>query len=105
MTEACGDNKTTQWYLKGTEPTEICPIHSSTSSSTMAINRLEREMMKTGLKLDFEFERQPLKLNLDFLDGDYSFESSSDSLEEEIDDMEANLVDTNIDYDYNYLMD
>ena len=105
LTEACGDNKTTQWYLKGTEPTEICPIHSSTSSSTMAINRLEREMMKTGLKLDFEFERQPLKLNLDFLDGDYSFESTSDSLEEKIDDMEANLVDTNIDYDYNYLMD
>ena len=105
LTEACGDNKTTQWYLKGTEPTEICPIHSSTSSSTMAINRLEREMMKTGLKLDFEFERQPLKLNLDFLDGDYSFESSSDSLEEKIDDMEANLVDMNIDYDYNYLMD
>ena len=105
LTEACGDNKTTQWYLKGTEPTELCPIHSSTSSSTMAINRLEREMMKTGLKLDFEFERQPLKLNLDFLDGDYSFESSSDSLEEKIDDMEANLVDTNIDYDYNYLMD
>ena len=105
LTEACGDNKTTQWYLKGTEPTEICPIHSSTSSSTMAINRLEREMMKTGLKLDFDFERKPLKLNLDFLDGDYSFESASDSLEEKIDDMEANLVDTNIDYDYNYLMD
>ena len=105
LTEACGDNKTTQWYLKGTEPTEICPIHSSTSSSTMAINRLAREMMKTGLKLDFEFERQPLKLNLDFLDGDYSFESASDSLEEKIDDMEANLVDMNIDYDYNYLMD
>ena len=105
LTEACGDNKTTQWYLKGTEPTEICPIHSSTSSSTMAINRLEREMMKTGLKLDFEFERKPLKLNLDFLDGDYSFESASDSLEEKIDDTEANLVDMNIDYDYNYLMD
>ena len=105
LTEACGDHKTTQWYLKGTEPTEICPIHSSASSSSMAINRLEREMMKTGLKLDFEFERQPLKLNLDFLDGDYSFESSSDSLEEKIDDTEANLVDMNIDYDYNYLMD
>lgn len=108
LTEACGDHKTTQWYLKGTEPTEMCPIHSSTSSSTMAINRLEREMMKTGLKLDFEFERQPLKLNLDFLDGnysDYSFEGDSDSLEEKIDDGEANLVDMNIDYDYNYLMD
>lgn len=105
LTEACGDHKTTQWYLKGTEPTEICPIHSSASSSSMAINRLEREMMKTGLKLDFEFERQPLKLNLDFLDGDYSFEGESDSMEEKIDDSEANLVDMNIDYDYNYLMD
>lgn len=105
LTEACGDHKTTQWYLKGTEPTEICPIHSSASSSSMAINRLEREMMKTGLKLDFEFERQPLKLNLDFLDGDYSFEGESDSMEEKIDDNEANLVDMNIDYDYNYLMD
>ena len=105
LTEACGDNKTTQWYLKGTEPTEICPIHSSASSSSMAINRLEREMMKTGLKLDFEFERQPLKLNLDFLDGNYSFEGESDSMEEKIDDNEAKLVDMNIDYDYNYLMD
>ena len=105
LTEACGDHKTTQWYLKGTEPTEICPIHSSASSSSMAINRLEREMMKTGLKLDFEFERQPLKLNLDFLYGDYSFEGESDSMEEKIDDSEANLVDMNIDYDYNYLMD
>lgn len=105
LTEACGDHKTTQWYLKGTEPTEICPIHSSASSSSMAINRLEREMMKTGLKLDCEFERQPLKLNLDFLDGDYSFEGESDSMEEKIDDSEANLVDMNIDYDYNYLMD
>ena len=105
LTEACGDHKTTQWYLKGTEPTEICPIHSSASSSSMAINRLEREMMKTGLKLDFEFERQPLKLNLDFLYGDYSFEGESDFMEEMIDDSEANLVDMNIDYDYNYLMD
>lgn len=105
LTEACGDHKTTQWYLKGTEPTEICPIHSSASSSSMAINRLEREMMKTGLKLDFEFERQPLKLNLDFLYGDYSFEGESDFMEEKIDDSEANLVDMNIDYDYNYLMD
>ena len=105
LTEACGDHKTTQWYLQATEPTEICPIHSSASSSSMAINRLEREMMKAGLRLDFEFERQPLKLNLDFLDGDYSFEGESDSMEEKIDDSEANLVDMNIDYDYNYLMD
>lgn len=105
LTEACGDHKTTQWYLTGTQPTELCPIHSSSSSSSLAVSRLEKEMFKTGLKYDFEFERSPLKLDLDFLDNDYFFENAlDDENQNNFDDM-TESVEINIDYDYNYLME
>lgn len=105
LTEACGDRKTTQWYLTGTQPTELCPIHSSSSSSSLAVSRLEKEMFKTGLKYDFEFEKNPLKLDLDFLDNDYFFENALDNENQNnLDDM-TESVEINIDYDYNYLME
>lgn len=105
LTEACGDRKTTQWYLTGTQPTELCPIHSSSSSSSLAVSRLEKEMFKTGLKYDFEFEKNPLKLDLNFLDNDYFFENALDNENQNnLDDM-TESVEINIDYDYNYLME
>ena len=106
LTEACGDHKTTQWYLGGTQPTELCPIHSSSSSSSLATGRLEREMYKTGLKFDFEFEKEPLKLNLDFLDDDYSFSNEVNYDENDnYEEITESVIDITIDYDYNYLME
>ena len=106
LTEACGDHKTTQWYLSGTQPTELCPIHSSSSSSSLATGRLEREMYKTGLKFDFEFEKEPLKLNLDFLDDDYSFSNEVNYDENDnYEEITESVIDITIDYDYNYLME
>lgn len=105
LTEACGDRQTTQWYLTGTQPTELCPVHSSTSSSSLAVIRLEKEMFKTGLKYDLEFEKNPLELNLDFLNDDYYFENfQSDENQNNFDDS-GERVEINIDYDYNYLME
>ena len=71
LTDACGDNKTTQVYLEGTEPTEPCPIHSSSGYATLAISRLKKEKFKSGESLNVTLDTSPLSFNIDFLDDDY----------------------------------
>ena len=51
LTEGCGDHKTTQVYLEGTQPTEFCTVHNSTSNSSLAITRLEKSMYKSDYRL------------------------------------------------------
>lgn len=98
-TEACRGNLTTQWYLTGTQPTEICPIHSGSSTSTLMIYRLEKEMYKSGQKFNVEIDTTPLSFNLDF------FESQSDITNPDFDDFEPIKLENSVDYDYNYLME
>ena len=98
-TEACRGNLTTQWYLTGTQPTEICPIHSGSSTSTLMIYRLEKEMYKSGQKFNVEIDTSPLSFNLDF------FESQSDITNSDFDDFEPIKLENSVDYDYNYLME
>ena len=98
-TEACRGNLTTQWYLTGTQPTEICPIHSGSSTSTLMIYRLEKEMYKSGQKFNVEIDTSPLSFNLDF------FESQSDITNPVFDDFEPIKLEKSVDYDYNYLME
>lgn len=98
-TEACRGNLTTQWYLTGTQPTEICPIHSGSSTSTLMIYRLEKEMYKSGQKFNVEIDTSPLSFNLDF------FESQSDITNPDFDDFEPIKLENSVDYDYNYLME
>ncbi len=71
LTEACGNHKTTQYFLTGTQPTEICPVHSGQSGSVLAVSRLEREMYKSGQRWTQTYDTTPLQLNLDFLSADY----------------------------------
>jgi penicillin-binding protein 1A len=98
MTESC-EHSTTQWYLEGTQPTEICPIHSSTSNSVISIIRLEREMYKSGQRMSFDFDTTPLTFDLNApLTSDY--DSSEDEEEEE--DIVENSTSK---FDYNYLME
>lgn len=105
LTDACGDHKTTQWFLEGTQPTEICPVHSNTTNSTLARIRLEKEMYKSGQRFNLDFDRSPLTVNFDFLNDGYDF--TNDNLDS------TTLTDDNIeqetwaeeDYDYNYLME
>ena len=102
LTEACGDHQTTQWYLAGTQPTELCPIHSTSSNSTLAISRLEKEMYKSGQRMNLVFDTTPLSFNLDFLEADYVPSEEYEYTEEEYEETE---IPQNQDYDYNYLMD
>lgn len=105
LTDACGDHKTTQWFLEGTQPTEICPVHSNTTNSTLARIRLEKEMYKSGQRFNLDFDTSPLTVNFDFLNDGYDF--TNDNLDS------TTLTDDNIeqetwaeeDYDYNYLME
>ncbi|MCR5284738.1 MAG: PBP1A family penicillin-binding protein [Treponema sp.] len=105
LTDACGDHKTTQWFLEGTQPTEICPVHSNTTNSTLARIRLEKEMYKSGQRFNLDFDTSPLTVNFDFLNDGYDF--TNDNLDS------TTLTDNNIeqetwaeeDYDYNYLME
>ncbi|MCI1209881.1 MAG: PBP1A family penicillin-binding protein [Treponema sp.] len=67
LTPECGNNKTTQWFLSGTEPTTMCTIHSNTSGRTLALSRLEREKYQSGYHFTEQPDDAPLSYNLDFL--------------------------------------
>ena len=97
LTESC-EHSTTQWYLEGTQPTEICPIHSSTSNSVISIIRLEKEMYKSGQRMSFDFDTTPLSFDLSA-----PLASEYDSEEEE--EEEEETVDSTSKYDYSFLME
>ena len=106
LTDACGDHQTTQWFLEGTQPTELCPTHSNQTGSIIGIARLEKEMIKSGLRSTFEYDTTPLTLNFDFLQAGYIFEEEEKTdLENIEEDPQTSFVDNTKDYDYNYLMD
>ncbi len=48
LTAECGDHKTTQWFLEGTQPTEVCTVHTANTGKTIALYRLEREFYSSG---------------------------------------------------------
>ena len=97
LTDSC-EHSTTQWYLEGTQPTEICPIHSNSSNSVISIIRLEKEMYKSGQRMNFEFDTTPLSFDLSApLTGEYSSDD-----EDEADFETSNSASK---YDYNYLME
>ena len=108
LTEACGDHKTTQWFLEGTVPTEICSVHSNTTNSSIAIARLEREMYQSGQRRTITYDSSPLTLNLDFLNADYDFsnDDSNISFDEETENYSYDDDNSSVeDIDYNYLME
>ena len=106
LTEGCGDHKTTQVYLEGTQPTEFCTVHNSTSNSSLAITRLEKSMYKSGYRFG-QIDDSPLTVNLDFLN---SKEITSPLIDfEEYEDSEIKENDNNKQveskYNYNYFME
>lgn len=108
LTEGCGDHQTTQTFLLGTQPTELCPVHSASNNTYLSINKLEKEMYKSGLKMAQPIDTTPLKLNLDFLQFtsvDY-FNDDEDSSDLFVDSFEnSENKQEQQDYDYNYLME
>lgn len=106
LTEGCGDHKTTQVYLEGTQPTEFCTVHNSTSNSSLAITRLEKSMYKSGYRFG-QIDDSPLTINLDFLN---SKEIKSPLIDfEEYEDSEikenGNNKQVESKYNYNYFME
>ena len=98
LTPDCGDNKVTAWYLEGTQPTDICTVHTnSTSLRTIALYRLERELYKAGFGSDLLIrDTEPLRYNLNINagnDGDFT-DSTALPLDED-----------GIAPDYNFLLD
>lgn len=54
LTPECGNHKTTQWYLEGTQPTEVCSLHSNTSGQSIALYRLKNESYQSGYGSGYE---------------------------------------------------
>ena len=99
-TPACDGHLTTQWYLQGTQPTEICNVHSGSSTSGLSIARLKTELYKSGQHLTEKIDSTPLKLNLDFLKSGYVY-----SEEKEIEEPKSTVQEEQTMPDYNYLME
>lgn len=99
-TPNCENHLTTQWYLMGTQPTEICTIHSGNSSSALSISRLQTELYKSGQHHTENIDNSPLKLNLDFLKSGYvPYENEEKTQIQETKEEEKPMP------DYNYLME
>lgn len=104
LTPECGNHKVTAWYLEGTQPTQVCSVHSTANSSrTIGIYRLEKELYKAGFASELIIrDNSSLSFNLDkpLQSGDFGvFDtklSPTDSQE-----LDENGAAPN----YNYLMD
>lgn len=86
---------TTQWFLSGTEPTEVCSIHSNSGSTALFYDRLEKERYKSGQRFPDQINTTPLTLDLDFL---------NDNTPQPKKEQQDQKQDENTP-DYNYLMD
>lgn len=104
LTPACGDHKTTQVFLEGTQPTEVCPVHSNQTGSVLGTIRLQNESYKTGLRWTETIDTTPLSFNLDFLSDDYD-PSAYETVIQTQENKPKNVEKDPDDYDYNYLMD
>ena len=90
-TPECGNHITTQWFLSGTEPTEFCTIHSDKNATAVFIDRLQKEMYKSGFGYDDAYDTSPLTIPSDIFDGGGGTQTEDDAADG--------------DADYNYLME
>lgn len=77
LTSACGNHKTTQVFLEGTEPTTMCTLHITREiDKIISIDRLRTELVQTGNVLDTS-SLKGISLDLSFLEGDYDFANTT----------------------------
>jgi penicillin-binding protein 1A len=68
LTPACGTNRTTQFFLEGTQPVTVCTLHTNVENLRMvAASRLEREFYQAGAPRYRITDSSPLTLDLSFL--------------------------------------
>ena len=77
LTSACGNHKTTQVFLEGTEPTTMCTLHITREiDKIISIDRLRNELVQTGNVMDTS-DLKGISLDLSFLEGDYDFANTA----------------------------
>ncbi len=103
LTPNCGNNKVTAWYLEGTQPTNVCTVHSNYTGKTLGLYRLEKELYKSGFGSELIIrDKEPLRFNLNAsLENKDGFGVFESELEAPTEGQEEGGIGP----DYNYLMD
>ena len=71
LTPACGSNRTTQYFLDGTQPVTVCTLHTNVENAqVIVIGRLNKEYYQAGAPRFFIADDKPLSVDLSFLDAD-----------------------------------
>ena len=103
LTPECGNNKVTAWYLEGTQPTNVCTMHSTSNSGrTIALYRLQRELYKAGFGSDLIIkDTSPLSFDVNKAQqgGEYGVFVTN------LRPPEEGMEEGGIGPDYNYLME
>ena len=70
LSPACGNNRTTKYYLDGTQPTGICELHTDRErAELLGTQRLSSEYYMSGVTRPKVSDDDGLKLDLSFLNG------------------------------------
>ncbi|WP_432960546.1 penicillin-binding protein 1A [Treponema sp. OMZ 840] len=80
LSTACGNNRTTKYFLAGTEPIGICEQHTNREREVfLGAERLFSEYYMSGTRQTKITDNTGLKLDLSFLNGEeYSMQSEKD---------------------------
>lgn len=102
-TPECGGHTIKLVFLEGTQPTEVCTVHSGTApGQTLGIFRLERELYKAGFASDLIIrDSAPLSFDLNKAIGDNEYGVFDSNIQSPTEGMEEGGIGP----DYNYLMD
>ena len=104
LTPECGEHKVTAWYLEGTQPTQVCTVHSTTNSGrSIGLYRLENELYKAGFASELIIrDNSPLTFNLNKPVQDSEFGVFDNNL---VQNQNQALDENGFAPAYNYLMD
>jgi penicillin-binding protein 1A len=68
LTPECGSSRTSQYFLAGTQPTVQCTYHKNVvTTRPVLVQRLEQEVLKSGIPLAAPTNSSPLVVDLSFL--------------------------------------
>ena len=107
VTPECGNHKTKQWFLEGTQPTELCKYHGGNSSESrnLAIWRIKKERYQSGYKMLEKLDTTPLKLDLNLLKHPASADKNKSSKNKNINSFEEDDDESyQVGPDFNYLL-
>lgn len=101
------EKTTTQWYLAGTQPTTVCPIHTYKTPELILTETMKDEVTSSGIDIFGNIDTSGLELDLSFLDDDYEEETENTSTEitEEKENSNESESSEEVDDDYNFLLE